>query len=129
MLSFPNIFLLSAPDMLPALRAKGTLISEPRFSTPCEMRFFPRDIGNMAIFKEKAIFLISRGKNRISQGVENRGSLICVPLALRVINSGKGGSNYFSYFSYWNSCLSDRFQYLVLQEEQNQKITGNDDSS
>ena len=51
-----------------ALRAKGTLISEPRFSTPCEMRFFPRE----------------KGKNRISQGVENRGSLISVPLALRV---------------------------------------------
>ena len=25
------------------LRAKGTLISEPRFSTPCETRFFPRE--------------------------------------------------------------------------------------
>ena len=29
----------------------------------------------------------SRGKNRISQGVENRGSLISVPLALRVENA------------------------------------------
>ena len=71
-----------------SLRAKGTLISEPRFSTPCEMRFFPRDRGKMAFFKEepskKAIFPISRAKNRISQGVENRGSLISVPLALRV---------------------------------------------
>ena len=28
----------------------------------------------------------SRGKNRISQGVENQGSLISVPLALRVGN-------------------------------------------
>ena len=41
----------------------------------------------MAIFKQKpskkAIFPLSRGKNRISQGVENRGSLISVPLALR----------------------------------------------
>ena len=34
--------------------------------------------------REKAVFPFSRGKNRISQGVENRGSLI-VPLALRVI--------------------------------------------
>ena len=38
-------------------------------------------------FKEepsrKAIFPFSRGKNRISQGVENRGSLISMPLALR----------------------------------------------
>ena len=34
--------------MLRTLRAKGTLISEPRFSTPCEMRFFPREKGEMA---------------------------------------------------------------------------------
>ena len=34
------------------LRAKGTLIiSEPRFSTPCDMRFFPRDKGKMAFFE------------------------------------------------------------------------------
>ena len=33
------------------LRAKGTLISEPRLSTPCEMRFFPRDKGKMAFSK------------------------------------------------------------------------------
>ena len=33
------------------LRGEGTLISEPRFSTPCDMRFFPRDTGKMAIFK------------------------------------------------------------------------------
>ena len=32
----------------------------------------------------KAVFPFSRGKNRISQGVENRGSLISLPLALRV---------------------------------------------
>ena len=31
----------------------------------------------------KAVFPFSRGKNRISQGVENRGSLTSVPLALR----------------------------------------------
>ena len=69
------------------LRAKGTLISEPRFSTPCEMRFFPREKGKTAILKEKpskkAIFPFSREKNRISQGVENRGSLISAPLAAR----------------------------------------------
>ena len=35
------------------LRAKGTLISEPRFSTPCEMRFSPREKGKTAFFKEK----------------------------------------------------------------------------
>ena len=33
-----------------SLRAEGTLISEPRFSTPCETRFFPREIGKMAFF-------------------------------------------------------------------------------
>ena len=32
----------------PSLRAKSTLISEPRFSALCEMRFFPRDEGKMA---------------------------------------------------------------------------------
>ena len=51
------------------------------------MRFFPREKGENGLFKEKpwtkAIFAFSRGKNRISQGVENRGSLISVPLALR----------------------------------------------
>ena len=32
-------------NLLQTLRAKGTLISEPRFSTPCEKRFFPREKG------------------------------------------------------------------------------------
>ena len=76
-------------EILETLRAKGTLISEPRFSTPCEMRFFPREKGETAFFKEKssteAVFPFSRGKNRVSRGVENRGSLISVPLALRGI--------------------------------------------
>ena len=30
------------------LRAKGALISQPRFSIPCEMRSFPREKGKMA---------------------------------------------------------------------------------
>ena len=34
------------------LRAKGTLISEPRSSTPCEMRFFPREKGKTAFSKK-----------------------------------------------------------------------------
>ena len=42
------------------LRAKGTLISEPRFSTPCEMRFFPREKGEngqcRGFFFEKTVF-------------------------------------------------------------------------
>ena len=53
------------------------------------MRFFPREKGEMAFvegfFFEKAVSPFSRGKNRISQGVEDRGSLISVPLALRVL--------------------------------------------
>ena len=63
-------------------------MSEPRFSTPCQMRFFPREkeetVFVEGFFLRKAVFPFSRGKNRISQGVENRGSLISVPLALRV---------------------------------------------
>ena len=34
-------------------------------------------------FSLKTAFSLYRGKNRISQGVENRGLLIGVPLALR----------------------------------------------
>ena len=72
---------------LKTLRAKGTLFSEPRFSSPLrDAIFHTRDREN-DLFKEKpskrAIFPFSRGKNRTSQGVENRGSLISVPLALR----------------------------------------------
>ena len=79
---------------LESLRAKGALISEPRLSTPCEMRFFPREKGKTAFFQrgfffEKAVFPFSRGKNRISQGVESRGSLISAPLALRDSKSEK----------------------------------------
>ena len=45
-------------------------------------------------FFEKAVFPFSRGKNRTSQGVENRGSLISAPLALRVIREmAWGGDN------------------------------------
>ena len=49
---------------------------------------FPTRERETGLFGEKpstkAIFPFSRGKNRIWQGVENRGSLISVPLALRV---------------------------------------------
>ena len=81
---------LCRPCLKFTLRAKGTLISEPRFSTPCEMRFFPRKKGKTALFKEsysmkRPFSPFSRGKNRISQGVENQGSPISVPLALRVV--------------------------------------------
>ena len=39
---------LPAPGSQKSEKAKGTPISEPRFSTPCEMRFFPREKGKMA---------------------------------------------------------------------------------
>ena len=50
------IAILLRKDALPLaespLRAKGTLISEPRFSTACEMRFFPREKGKTAFSKK-----------------------------------------------------------------------------
>ena len=52
-------------------------MSEPRFSTPCEMRFFPREKGKTAISKKKP------STQAVFPEVENRGSLISVPLALR----------------------------------------------
>ena len=58
------------------LRAKGTLISEPRSSTP--------------LLEKWASCPVSRGKNRMSQGVKDRGSLISVPLVLSVDLRGKG---------------------------------------
>ena len=58
----------------------------PDFLPPARCDVFHARKGN-GLFKErpstKAISPFSRGKNRISQGVENRGSLITVPLALR----------------------------------------------
>ena len=62
-------------------------MSEPQFSYSLRQAISPRETGKWAIFKEKpstkAIFPLSRGKNGMSQGVENRGSLVSVPLALR----------------------------------------------
>ena len=62
----------------------------PNFLPPASCEFSLREKGKMAFvegfFFEKAVFPFSRGKNRISQGVENWGSLIShisVPLALR----------------------------------------------
>ena len=70
-----------------SLRAKGTLNSEPRFSTPCNLRFFPRDTEKTGHFQANPLtmanFAVSHGKNRMSQRVENPGSLISAPLALR----------------------------------------------
>ena len=81
------------------MRAKGTLISEPRFFYPLRDAIFPTRERENGLFKEnpstKAVFPFSRGKNRISQGVENRGSLISVPLALREMTPQK----YFPVFA------------------------------
>ena len=89
--------------MIFTLRAKGTLISEPRFSTPLRDAIFPtRERENglcRGFFFQKAIFPFSRGKNRISQGGENRGSLISVPLALRVARNFLGRMGVFFCFS------------------------------
>ena len=60
-----------------ALRAKGTLISEPRFSTPCELRFFPREKGKMAFvegFSLKRPFSLSRVGKIASRGGEKIGA-------------------------------------------------------
>ena len=42
------------------LRAKGTPISEPRFSTPCEMRFFPTKMAFVEGLSLKRPFSLSR---------------------------------------------------------------------
>ena len=51
-LVFARYLPLVAETFKQSLRNKCTLISEPRFSTPCEMRFFPRETGKTA-FSEK----------------------------------------------------------------------------
>ena len=60
----------------------------PDFLRPARCDFPHARKGKRPKFKDKrsakAVFPFLRGKNRISQGVENRGSLISVPLALRV---------------------------------------------
>ena len=72
-----------------SLRAKGTPISEPRFSTACDMKFFPPQYKENDDFEsnplKKAILPMSRGESRMLQAAENRGSLCSVPLALRVL--------------------------------------------
>ena len=54
------------------LRAKGTLISEPRFSNPCEMRFFPREKGKIwplsRVFPWKGRFPFLAWKNASRRG-------------------------------------------------------------
>ena len=58
----------------------------PDFLPPCDMRFFPREKGKLPFVEGSSLENglsppVSRGKNRMSQRVENRGSLISVPSA------------------------------------------------
>ena len=57
-------------SQLHTLRAKDTLISEPRFSTPCDMRFCPRDTGKRPLqgkSPRKGHFpFIARGKSHVA---------------------------------------------------------------
>ena len=80
-----------------ALRAKGTLISEPRFSIPCEMRFPHVSKGKTAFVEgfslKRPFFPFLASENCGSQGIANRGSLIGVPLALRGVVGVGGGLN------------------------------------
>ena len=89
------------------------------------MRFFPCEKGKTpAFFKEKpstkAISPFLRGKNRLSRGVENRGSLISVPLALRVISGRPVGARLFWYpfgclQPFWRTWYwSAKFSFLPL---------------
>ena len=88
----------TSPKRIRFPEGQGTLISEPRFFYPLQYAIFPMRYGEKAIFKEKpstmAIFPLSREKNRMSQGVENRGSLISVPLALRFVKVCSRPSGY-----------------------------------
>ena len=114
-----------------SLRPKGTLISEPRFSTPCEMRFFPREKGKTAFSRknprQRPFSLFSRGKNRISQGVEDRGSLISVPLGLRAVRVTLSGSvvQLFSC-AFWASKTPDLL-FLAFLENGKEKHQKNKD--
>ena len=73
---------------------------------------FPTRERENGLFREKpstkAVFPFSRGKNRISQGVENRGSLISVPLALRGVFMVFSGS-----FREVSGCFQDVFPYAL----------------
>ena len=59
-----------------SLRAKAKLTSEHRFSIPCDMRFFTRDTGKMAILKHFPEVRFKMAIFPVSRGFFNRGSLI-----------------------------------------------------
>ena len=64
---------------------------------PLRHAIFPTRYREKAIFKEKpspkAIFTLPRAKNRMSQGVQNRGSQMSVPLAICFIFQDLGISS------------------------------------
>ena len=64
---------------------------------------------------EKAVFPFSRGKNRISQGAENRGSLISVPLAPRVVTVVSKLITDRNFF--WGELISNCRYRIALPEE------------
>ena len=69
-----------------APRAKGRLVSEPRFSTPCEMRFFPREKGKMGFVEGLSLkrpFSLSRvGKIASRRGLKiGAHKLVCLWLS------------------------------------------------
>ena len=69
------------------MRAKGTLISEPRFSTPLRHVIFPRDTRkNPLKMLQDASFPVSRRKG---SKIGAHYGIISVPLALRFFLGGR----------------------------------------
>ena len=90
------------------VRLAASRLVSPDFLPPARCDFSHARKGKRPLsgfFFEKAVFPFSRGKNRISQGVENRDSLISVPLAFRVVTHPKERAQveFLSFF-----CLSPR---------------------
>ena len=114
---------------------EGTLIGEPRFSTPCEMRFSHARKGKRPFQREtldKCRFKFSRGKHRVSQGVDNRGSLISVPLALRELSQrfrkGVGERGFATDRAPPNPAkiVPQNRVCLLLREEEDKRVKGKD---
>ena len=74
----PKAHWLVSPDFLPPARCDFS--HSRKGKRPTLLKRIPFEKGHyQGIRFKKAVFPFSRGKNRISQGVENRGSLISVP--------------------------------------------------
>ena len=71
-----------------SLRPKGTLISEPRFSTPCEMQFFPRKtVKAWWTFRIFFIFFLLGGGEGGVQGDREGGGVV---FSLKIPEGGGG---------------------------------------